>query len=347
MITHIDTNNNPTMVDVTDKEITKRTATAQTSVLLPKSMGEFFNGEDFIMKKGPVFHTAIIAGTMAVKKTYDFIPFCHQIPIEGCKFNITSDKNLRVSIECTVKTTSKTGVEMEALHGATTAALTIYDMCKAISHEIVIGETKLLLKTGGKRQILDKPLFGLVLTGGKSSRMNSDKALLEYNGKPHALYLRELLLKFCDEVYLSAKDKQWENTPLSTVPTIVDSHDISSPSAGILSAFEKHPEGNWLIVACDLAFVNEQTIKDLLNHYDKDKFAVAYKNRDKDFFEPLCTLYTPKAKEVFIQALENDIKCPVKIIKNQDIIGLTQSKTINLANINTPSEYKGALNEIN
>ena len=86
MLTHIDQQNNPTMVDVSDKLISKRRATALSTIILPEAMREYFKDDDFIMKKGPVFHTAIIAGTMAVKKTYDFIPFCHQIPIESCKF---------------------------------------------------------------------------------------------------------------------------------------------------------------------------------------------------------------------------------------------------------------------
>src|SRR5690606_9863859 len=101
---------------------------------LPPEFAGLSSGNEIHLKKGPVFQTAIIAGTMAVKKTHEVIPFCHQIPIEGCKFNITLSNDLRITIRCEVRTTYKTGVEMEALHGAMTAALTIYDMCKAISH---------------------------------------------------------------------------------------------------------------------------------------------------------------------------------------------------------------------
>ncbi len=118
-------------------------------------------GEELYLKKGPVFQTAIIAGTMAVKKTHEMIPFCHQIPVESSKFKITLDESLCVTITCQVKTTFKTGVEMEALHGAMTAALTIYDMCKSVSHHMVIKEAKLLSKTGGKRTVFPAPSMDL------------------------------------------------------------------------------------------------------------------------------------------------------------------------------------------
>jgi len=345
MLTHIDQQNNPTMVDVSDKLISKRRATALSTIILPEAMREYFKDDDFIMKKGPVFHTAIIAGTMAVKKTYDFIPFCHQIPIESCKFNINVDSDLKVSIECTVKTTFKTGVEMEALHGASMAALTIYDMCKAVSHEMVIGETKLIIKTGGKNNIMDRPLYGLILTGGKSNRMKEDKALLKYSEKPHALFLKDLITPFCKDVYLSAKEGQWSGSTLEKVPTISDSVSGSGPSIGIMSAFKKHAEANWLILACDLPYINEETIKELIHNYDPNKLGTAFKNKDKKFAEPLCTIYTPLAHSVFESANRSEVYCPVKIIKDQDLVKLDQSGSINLANINTPSEFQEVKNE--
>jgi cyclic pyranopterin phosphate synthase len=101
-------------------------------------------------KKGPVFQTATLAGIMAVKQTSNLIPLCHPLIIDKIKVDIQFSDNQEVVIHCTVKNTGKTGVEMEALTGASVAALTIYDMCKAMSHEIIIKETKLLKKTGGK-----------------------------------------------------------------------------------------------------------------------------------------------------------------------------------------------------
>ena len=146
MLNHLNENNDPTMVDVSEKNHSVRSATAQTVVELPEELLPYFSGKELILKKGPVFQTAIIAGTMAVKRTHEMIPFCHQIPVESCKIDISLN-HLTVTITCKIKTTYKTGVEMEALHGATVAALTIYDMCKAVSHNILIKETKLLSKT--------------------------------------------------------------------------------------------------------------------------------------------------------------------------------------------------------
>ena len=138
------------MVDVSDKKITSRMAHARTLVLLNEEILASFEGEDIQTKKGPVFQTAILAGVMAAKKTWDLIPLCHPLALDSCKVHIKLNEDRAVQIDCIAKITSKTGVEMEALTGASVAALTIYDMCKAFSHDIIIKETKLIEKTGGK-----------------------------------------------------------------------------------------------------------------------------------------------------------------------------------------------------
>ena len=139
------------MVDVTEKTISQRTATARSIVLLPDEvLAHLING-DLQTKKGSVFQTAIIAGIMAAKKTGDLIPLCHPLGLDNCNIAISLNEKEEVVIDCTASITAKTGVEMEALVGASIAALTVYDMCKAMSHDIVIKETKLLSKTGGKR----------------------------------------------------------------------------------------------------------------------------------------------------------------------------------------------------
>jgi cyclic pyranopterin monophosphate synthase len=150
--THIDSSSRPTMVDVGDKVVTKRTATAQARVRFPADVAEALRTQQFSTSKGPVFQTAIIAGTMAAKRTHDLIPFCHPLGIEKCKLLIDMEGDDAV-IQCTVSVHHKTGVEMEALTGASIAALTIYDMCKALSHDIVIAETKLIEKRGGKSDV--------------------------------------------------------------------------------------------------------------------------------------------------------------------------------------------------
>jgi cyclic pyranopterin phosphate synthase len=150
-ITHLDKNGNPTMVDVSEKVISRRTAVAQSIVSLPNEVLNQLENGDLQTKKGSVFQTAVIAGIMAAKKTGDLIPLCHPLGLDNCKIDIQLNGDNDVVINCTASITAKTGVEMEALVGASIAALTIYDMCKALSHDIVIKETKLIAKTGGKR----------------------------------------------------------------------------------------------------------------------------------------------------------------------------------------------------
>ena len=150
MLTHVDKANRPTMVDVGDKAVTTRTATARARIVFPAD-AVVQSGEALRTKKGPVFDTAIIAGVMAAKRTHDLIPFCHPLPLEDCKIDIAWGAPNEVVIECSVRATHKTGVEMEALTGASVAALTIYDMCKALTHGIEIRDVALLSKTGGKR----------------------------------------------------------------------------------------------------------------------------------------------------------------------------------------------------
>lgn len=148
-LSHIDEQNRPTMVDVSEKSVSHREARARCVVHLPAPVRAAVDGDEIQSKKGPVFATAIIAGVMAAKKTHELIPFCHPLALEKCDIAIDiADGD--VVIECLCRVSHKTGVEMEALTGASVAALTVYDMCKALSHDIVIGETRLLAKSGGK-----------------------------------------------------------------------------------------------------------------------------------------------------------------------------------------------------
>jgi cyclic pyranopterin phosphate synthase len=158
-LSHVDEHNRPTMVDVGGKAATAREAHARTVVVLPNEVLAALDGDEIRSKKGPVFATAIIAGVMAAKKTHELIPFCHPLGLDNCDVAIALDGN-RAVIDCRCKVTHKTGVEMEALTGASVAALTVYDMCKALSHDIVISETRLMMKTGGKQDFHragDKP----------------------------------------------------------------------------------------------------------------------------------------------------------------------------------------------
>ena len=149
-LSHIDADHRPTMVDVSDKGTTAREAHARTIVRLPDDIAQHICDEEIATQKGPVFATAIIAGVMAAKKTHELIPFCHPIGLDSCKIAIAMDGNDAI-IDCRCKVIHRTGVEMEALTGASVAALTVYDMLKAMSHDIVISETKLMAKKGGKQ----------------------------------------------------------------------------------------------------------------------------------------------------------------------------------------------------
>ena len=152
-LTHIDAAGRPAMVDVSAKAITAREASAECRVRFPKEVAAQLRASGLRSAKGGIVDTAIIAGTMAVKRTHELIPFCHPLPIDGCRIAIDWIDQNSLQIECLVRTTHRTGVEMEALTGATIAALTVYDMCKALSHRIVIGPAKLTGKRGGKRDV--------------------------------------------------------------------------------------------------------------------------------------------------------------------------------------------------
>ncbi|MEO7386954.1 MAG: cyclic pyranopterin monophosphate synthase MoaC [Gammaproteobacteria bacterium] len=150
MLSHIDESNQPTMVDVSGKAVTRRTAQAQARVLLPAAVRAAFADGEIRSPKGPVFQTAIVAGTLAAKRTHELIPFCHPIGLDSCRIEIALDDSGDALVTCTTRVEHRTGVEMEALTGASVAALTIYDMCKALSHDIVIADVRLIAKTGGK-----------------------------------------------------------------------------------------------------------------------------------------------------------------------------------------------------
>jgi cyclic pyranopterin monophosphate synthase len=147
--THLDAGRHPTMVDVGGKAVVKRTAVAEAKVLFPPAVAAALRESGLHSSKGPIFDTAIVAGVMGAKRTHDLIPFCHPLGIENCHLAIELEGDCAL-IRCTVSVHHKTGVEMEALTGASIAALTIYDMCKALSHDIVISDIRLVSKAGGR-----------------------------------------------------------------------------------------------------------------------------------------------------------------------------------------------------
>ncbi len=141
------------MVDIGTKTDSQRTAHARALMVLPPAVLDLIHEGEIHSKKGPVFQTAMIAGTMAAKKTWDLIPFCHPLGLEKCTMTIDLNADRLVEIHANVAVFYKTGVEMEALTAVSVAALTVYDMCKAVSHEMVISDIRLLGKTGGKQDV--------------------------------------------------------------------------------------------------------------------------------------------------------------------------------------------------
>ena len=148
---HLDAQNRPAMVNVGDKAVTKRTAHAVARVTLPAELAALLKNGDIATKKGPIFQTASLAGVMGAKQTSSLIPLCHPLALDDCQVEIVPDSAKgEIAIHCRVQTHAKTGVEMEAMTGASIAALTFYDMAKAVTHGIVIKDVRLLEKTGGK-----------------------------------------------------------------------------------------------------------------------------------------------------------------------------------------------------
>ena len=150
-LTHLDAGNRPAMVDVGAKRVTQRIAVAEARIRLPRTVARALRASGHRTSKGPVFDTAIVAGVMAAKRTYELIPFCHPLGLEDCQIEIAPHGSAEIAVRCRVSVHHRTGVEMEALTGAAVAALTIYDMCKALSHDIEIAGVRLLEKSGGRR----------------------------------------------------------------------------------------------------------------------------------------------------------------------------------------------------
>ncbi len=151
-LSHVDATNQPHMVDVGGKPETRRMARARARVTFPAEVAAKLHAAGYVTPKGAVLTVAHIAGVMGAKATAQLIPLCHPLSLDKCDIAISMEGN-EALIDCTVSCRGSTGVEMEALTGASIAALTIYDMCKAMSHDIVIGEIRLMQKSGGRHHV--------------------------------------------------------------------------------------------------------------------------------------------------------------------------------------------------
>jgi molybdenum cofactor guanylyltransferase len=175
---------------------------------------------------------------------------------------------------------------------------------------------------------------GLILSGGLSTRMGEDKRLIHYHDKSQEEYLFELLSPYCSEVYISLNENQTTH-----LPHIFDINlPIKSPIVGILSAFQKNPETAWLVVACDMPFVNQEVIEYLIKHRNPEKFATAFLNPEEHFPEPLLTIYEPKIFQQLQEAVNQGKKSPMKVLQSLDIGLLEVNDNESLVNVNTVLE---------
>jgi len=181
-------------------------------------------------------------------------------------------------------------------------------------------------------------LYGLVLTGGYSKRMGTDKSLLRYTNKSQYQHCFDLLSPLCDQVFLSCRDSQ-ETQFESQYPKIMDQFLNIGPLGGILSAQKKHPNAAWLVIACDLPFLTTKTLTHLIKHRHPYKGASAFRSVHNQLPEPLCAIYEPKSYRTHLQFLSLGCQCPRKILMHSDYHAIDQIETNALDNINTPDEF--------
>lgn len=188
------------------------------------------------------------------------------------------------------------------------------------------------------------PLRGLVLAGGKSVRMGSDKGLMEYHGKPQREFTADLLAPHCTEVFISCRPDQTAEieTPYQPLPdTFLD----LGPYSALLSAFRAYPDSAWLVVACDLPLLDEGTLQFLAQRRDPSRMATAFNSPDNEFPEPLITIWEPKAYQILLQFLAQGYSCPRKVLINSNIALLQAPCTRALTNVNTPEESAEVRNQ--
>jgi molybdopterin-guanine dinucleotide biosynthesis protein A len=185
-------------------------------------------------------------------------------------------------------------------------------------------------------------LFGLVLAGGASTRMRTDKALLDYHGQPQVRWAFELLSRFCAATFVSVRPDQREDPARAGLPQIVDRQPGSGPIAGISAALQEHPKAAWLVLACDLPFLTEHTLQHLIAHRDPRKVATAYRSAHDGLPEPLCAIWEPGAREPVLAYIASGKQCPRKFLINADTMLLDLPETAALDNVNTREEFASA-----
>lgn len=188
----------------------------------------------------------------------------------------------------------------------------------------------------------DAPLFGLVLAGGASTRMQRDKAAIEYHGQSQLHWTFHLLSHVCAATFVSVRPDQREDPTRAGLPQIVDRQPGIGPIAGISSALHAHPKAAWLVVACDLPFLNEATLRYLVEHRDSRRLATAFKSGYDGLPEPLCAIWEPASREPVLAYVAAGKQCPRKFLINADTLLLELPDARALDNVNTADEYRSA-----
>ena len=196
------------------------------------------------------------------------------------------------------------------------------------------------LKSLLRANIHSRPLYGLVLAGGYSKRMNKDKTTLSYHGRPQVSYLYETLDRVTDKAFISCRAEQSDSPHLNEFNLIEDRYIEFGPVGGILSAFRKHPNAAWLVVACDMPFIDKESLEYLIKNRNPYRIASCFYNREKKWPEPLCTIYEPKAALRLGPYLTMGDSCPRKILMNSNAYYIEPPSTNLLSNINTPMEFE-------
>lgn len=189
-----------------------------------------------------------------------------------------------------------------------------------------------------KTAILADPLFGLVLAGGRSRRMGKDKAQLRVHGEPQAVRAARLLEAVCDATFISVRAGQSQTAWTNAFDCIEDQLQDVGPLGGILAAQQARPGAAWLVLACDLPFVDQQVLEFLLAGRDPSRLATAYRSAKERLPEPLCAIYEPESRQELEEQLAQGIRCPRKILINSDVHLLDLPDPDALINLNTPED---------
>src|SRR5579883_2977572 len=190
------------------------------------------------------------------------------------------------------------------------------------------------------------PLYGLALAGGRSSRMQRDKAALEYAGRTQLERAMELMMPLVERAFVSVRRDQTGDPLRARFAQIVDSGEVDGPIAGIVAAQTRHPDAAWLVLACDLPLLDQQTLEHLLRSRRPEKQATAYRSSHDGLPEPLCAIYEPSSREAIRAYLASGRDCPRKFLINSDTELIEQPEPGALDNVNTPKEYGSALDRV-